>query len=234
VGLHQPILSDGPQQEQALSDRPRGVVAFDLDGTLLRGPTVCELLAEPLGRRAEMRRFEALSTEPEIAAARHEMARWYEGRTPAQLCAALEAARWAPGAREGVALLQANGVEVVIASITWGFAVEWLARRLGVARSLGTRLEPGGCVAHVWPRDKPRWLGGVLAALGVPRARVAAVGDSGSDTDLLAAAALPFFVGRGAVPRLRGLVHRPEGDIEQIAREVLAHWAEREIDHAEP
>ena len=209
-----------------MSDRPRGVVAFDLDGTLLRGPTVCELLAEPLGRLAEMRRFEALSTEPELAAARDEMARWYEGRTPAQLCAALHAARWAPGAREGVALLQANGVEVVIASITWSFAVEWLAGRLGVARSLGTRLEAGGRVAHVWPRDKPRWLDGVLSVLGVPRTRVAAVGDSGSDTDLLAAAGLPVFVGRGAAPPLRGLLHRPEGDIEQIAREILAHWAE--------
>jgi HAD superfamily phosphoserine phosphatase-like hydrolase len=209
-----------------LPDRPRGVVAFDLDGTLLRGPTVCELLAQPLGRVAEMRRFEALSSEAEIAAAREEMARWYEGRTPAELCAALDAARWAPGAREGVALLQANGVEVVIASITWSFAVEWLADRLGVSRSLGTELEPGGRVAHVWPRDKPRWLDSVLSALGVPRARVAAVGDSGSDTDLLAAAALRFFVGRDAPPSLRGLVHRPEGDIEQIAREILAHWVE--------
>jgi len=227
VGVSHPILCarTDPQQEQALSKRPRGVVAFDLDGTLLRGPTVCELLAQPLGRLAEMRRFEALSSEPEIAAAREEMARWYEGRTPAQLCAALEAARWAPGAREGVALLQANGVEVEIASITWSFAALWLARRLGVARVLGTQLAPDGRVRHVWPRDKPRWLGAVRAELEVPHARVAAVGDSGSDTDLLAAAELPFFVGRGAAPPLRGLRHRPEADIEQIAREVLAHWA---------
>ena len=207
-----------------MSNRPRGVVAFDLDGTLLRGPTVCELLAEPLGRLAEMQRFEGLSSEAEIGAARNEMACWYEGRTPAQLCATLDAARWAPGAREGVALLQANGVEVVIASVTWSFAVEWLAARLGVTRSLGTRLEDGGRVAHVWPRDKRRWLEGVLAALEVPQARAAAVGDSSSDTDLLAAAELRFFVGRGAPPALHGVVHRPAGDIEHIAREILARW----------
>jgi phosphoserine phosphatase len=204
----------------------RGLVAFDLDGTLLRGPTVCELLAEPLGRLAEMRRFETLSSEAEIAAARREMARWYADHTALQLCAALEAACFAPGAREGVALLQAGGVEVVIASITWSFAVEWVAARLGVARALGTRLEAGGDVADVWPRDKPRWLEGVRSELALPPARVAAVGDSHGDGALLAAAGLRFFVGRGKPPPLPGLLHRPGGDIEGIAREVLARWAD--------
>ena len=202
----------------------RGLVAFDLDGTLLRGPTVCEMLAEPLGRRAEMQRFEALSSEADIAAAREEMARWYEGRSAKELCEALAAATWAPGAREGVALLQANGVEVVIASITWSFAVEWVAERLGVARSLGTRLEPGGAVGHIWPRDKARWLERVLRELEVPRERAAAVGDSASDAELLAAAELRFFVGRGPLPPLPGVVHRAGGDIEQIARDVLVRW----------
>jgi HAD superfamily phosphoserine phosphatase-like hydrolase len=207
-----------------LPSRPRGVVAFDLDGTLLRGPTVCELLAEPLGRLPEMQRFESFTSEAEIAAARLEMARWYEGRTERELCAALEAAAWAPGAREGVALLRSHGVEVAIASITWSFAVEWVAGRLGVTRCLGTRLEPGGGVAHVWPRDKARWLEVLAAELGVPQARVAAVGDSASDADLLAAAALRFFVGAGAPPPLPGLAHRPAGDVAAIAREVLAAW----------
>jgi phosphoserine phosphatase len=31
-----------------------GLVVFDLDGTLLRGQTVCEVLAAPLGRLDEM------------------------------------------------------------------------------------------------------------------------------------------------------------------------------------
>jgi phosphoserine phosphatase len=202
----------------------RGLVVFDLDGTLLRGPTVCELIAEPLGRLPEMRRFEALASEAEIAAAREEMARWYAGRTPAELCAGLEAACWAPGAREGVAALRAAGVEVAIASITWSFAVERLAEQLGVARSLGTGLEPGGAVRHVWPRDKARWLAKVAAELRVPAARVAAVGDSGSDADLLAAASLRFFVGEGPPPALPSLVHRPAGDIASLAREILERW----------
>lgn len=44
--------------------KTRGLVVFDLDGTLLRGPTVCELLAAPLGHLAEMR---SLGPYPERA-----------------------------------------------------------------------------------------------------------------------------------------------------------------------
>ncbi len=206
--------------------RPRGVAAFDLDGTLLRGPTVCELLARPLGRTSEMRRFEASSSEADVSAARVEMARWYRGLSPSQLCAPLEAATWAPGAREGVRLLRESGVEVVIASITWRFAVAWLAGHLGVARFLGTDLEPDGRVGHVWPRDKGAWLHQVSADLGVPTARVAAVGDSNSDRELLSAASLRFFVGPGTPPSLAGLQHHSAGDIESIAREILSAWAD--------
>jgi len=141
------------------------------------------------------------------------------------LCVALESATWAPGAHEGVRLLQERGVEVIIASVTWQFAVEWLARHLGVNRVLGTQLEPGGRVSHVWPRDKARWLRQVSSELGVASARVAAVGDSNSDADLLEAASLRFFVGSGPTPSLSAVKHRPGGNIEAIAHEVLASWA---------
>jgi phosphoserine phosphatase len=172
-----------------------------------------------------MRRFEALSVESEIAAARVEMAGWYAGRSVEQLCAPLADARWAPGAREGVALLKAHGVEVVIASITWRFAVEQLVRPLGVTRVLGTALEPGGGISHVWPREKARWLVRLLSELRVPSGRSAAVGDSSFDTELLSAAALRFFVGAGLPPPLPGVLHRPGGDVLAIAREVLASWS---------
>ena len=72
----------------------RGLVVFDLDGTLLRGPTVCELLAAPLGHFDDMRAFESVRTEQEIAQARVEM-RWYGGIPRERLLESLEAAQWA-------------------------------------------------------------------------------------------------------------------------------------------
>jgi HAD superfamily phosphoserine phosphatase-like hydrolase len=208
-----------------LAISPRGLVAFDLDGTILRGPTVCELLAQPLGRVSEMQRFESLSTEPEIALARSEMSQWYEGLDTRQLCLGLEAATWAPGARAGVRLLRDNGIEVVIASITWRFAVQWFATELGVTEVLGTELRANGHIEHVWPRDKASWLQSIVAALLLPATQVAAVGDSASDHDLLSAAALRFYVGTGPAPPISGLRYRPAGNIESIAREVISCWA---------
>src|SRR5579883_1384117 len=136
---------------------PRGLVVFDLDGTLLRGLTACQVLAEPLGKSEAMRRFEALSSEPEIAVARREMASWYRGYEPGQLHEMLKAARWAPGAREAVASLREAGCAIGIASITWRFAVAWFADQLGVEHYLGTGLSPAGEVDHVWGRDKAQW-----------------------------------------------------------------------------
>jgi phosphoserine phosphatase len=61
------------------SERIRGIVAFDLDGTILRGDTVCEMLAKPIGRLEEMQRFEAFTDETDIIGARERMAEWYGG-----------------------------------------------------------------------------------------------------------------------------------------------------------
>ena len=61
------------------------LAVFDLDGTLLRGATVCEVLADQIGYGARMREIEAIRERDEIIAARHEMAGWYEGIPEADL-----------------------------------------------------------------------------------------------------------------------------------------------------
>lgn len=204
--------------------KSRGLVVFDLDGTLLRGPTVCELLAAPLGRSDEMRAFESLHTEGDIAQARVEMARWYGGISRERLLKYLETAQWASGADEGVALLRDAGIEVAIASVTWNFGVEYFATRLGVSRTLGTGLREDGTIDHVWPRHKAAWVRALSLELAVPHERTAAVGDSPGDIDMLHAAALRFFVGLRPPDGLECL-HVPDGDIAKVARHILAAWA---------
>jgi len=138
----------------------RGLVCFDLDGTLLRGRTVCELLAEPLGRRREMEQLESSkpTSEQQIAEARAEMAHWYDGVSLAELKSYCEDAVWAPGTREAVAYLQHRDIHVAIASITWKFAVAWFAAKFNIASFLGTDLLPSGAIEHVWGRTKGTWL----------------------------------------------------------------------------
>jgi phosphoserine phosphatase len=202
----------------------RSVVAFDLDGTLLRGQTVCEVLARAVGRVEEARAFEGLRDEASMAAGRLAMAEWYRGVPEPKLLSALESAAWAPGVPEGLSILRQAGCEVVIASITWRFAVRWFAERWGVSRYLGTELTPEGGVRHVWPRDKGAWLRGLARELAVPQARVAAVGDSSGDVELWQAASLRVCVGAVVPPGLVGVQHRANASIDAVAREIVDLW----------
>ncbi|MEK7316198.1 MAG: HAD-IB family phosphatase [Candidatus Eisenbacteria bacterium] len=204
---------------------PTGLVVFDLDGTLLCGPTVCEILAEPLGRGAAMRRFEGLSSEPDIAKSRVVMASWYRGIPLEKLCDPLKRATWRPGVNSAIALLREAGIEVAIATMTWRFAAKRLAERIGVSRVLGTELGQDEIIGHVWPRDKGDFLRALSKELGVPQQRTAAVGDSLNDTFLLTAASLRFFVGEGTLPTGLDVRHKPSADMLSIAREVVECWS---------
>lgn len=203
---------------------PRGLIVFDLDGTLIRGPSVCEIFAAHLGKLDAMQQFEKLESLEDLAGARLQMLSWYSAVSRSTLLELLAQAPLAPRTHEGIALLRAHRVECAIASITWSFAVEWFANRIGVQHFLGTGLDETDAIDHVWPEDKGRWVGEIARALGVPKERVAAVGDSWRDVPMLEAASLRFYVGdaRGRVPDGAQLV--PNGDVEQIALAVVESW----------
>lgn len=205
---------------------PRGIAIFDLDGTLLRGETVCEVLARPLGRIDQMQKFERLRSEAEIADARTQMMTWYEERTHEVLCGHLRNATWAPGARRAVRDLQEANILVAIASITWRFAVEWFADQLDVGHYLGTDLSSDGEITHVWGRDKAKWLEDLASRYKIPRHRIAAVGDSSGDADMLRAAHLRFFVGAAPSPEIPSSVHIPNADLSLIAARIIDAWVD--------
>jgi HAD superfamily phosphoserine phosphatase-like hydrolase len=201
------------------------IAAFDLDGTLLRGPTVCEVLAKPLGRLEEMRRFEACTTEPELTEARLEMAQWYCNHTVPQLQQHLCNAQWAPGAYEAIERLRRGGVEVAIVSVTWSFAVQWFAQQLNVFHYFGTELLPNGEIVHSWGREKARFLRELVVKHGVASNRVAAIGDSSGDIEMLREASLRFFLGANPPSDIEGIIHLPSGDIGTVAAHILTEWA---------
>ena len=105
--------------------------AFDLDGTLLRGDTVLEAIARPLGRLDRTREFERLTQRADIKMAREEVATWYEGHGFSELRSYLETMNLAPGAHSAFRLLKRYDIKTAIVSITWEFAVEWFAQKLG-------------------------------------------------------------------------------------------------------
>ncbi|HMN44530.1 MAG TPA: haloacid dehalogenase-like hydrolase [Povalibacter sp.] len=204
--------------------QPRALVVFDLDGTLLRGPTVCEVLAQYVGRLPRMQEFERLKQRNGIAAAREEMAAWYRDVPRPALLQSLSQAQHAPGLAEGISLLKAHGVVIGIASITWHFAATYFADALGIEHCLATGLHDSGAIDHVWPEHKAAWVLDLAARLKVPLERTAAVGDSAGDYDMLSVVSTPVFVGAEPPPQA-GWRHMPAANIEHIARHCIGLWS---------
>jgi HAD superfamily phosphoserine phosphatase-like hydrolase len=198
------------------------LAAFDLDGTLVRDRTCVQSIARRIGREEECATFERLDMRDVVAvtAAREAMAYWYRSYTSEELTAGLAELTLASGSEEAFALLRDHGVVTAIVSITWSFAVEWFARRLGADYAHGTGLIDGR-VELVWPADKGRWLRSLASRLHLPRQAVAAVGDSESDRELLEAAELRYCVGERKI-EVSNVVHMPRASILEIAQLVVA------------
>jgi len=197
------------------------LVAFDLDGTLTRGDTVCETIARRLGHLRRVRELEALCAErrdrDSLRLLRTELASIYRGATRARLRSSLSSLILAPGARRGLALLRDSGVMSAIVSLAWEFASEWLAEVLHADYYVGTRFLDDGSVEHFWPEDKGPWLERLMRSVGVGRDQTAAVGDSWTDTAMFDVVDHVIYVGATPTPHPH-LIHVPNGNIYEIAR----------------
>src|SRR5580692_3229742 len=129
-----------------MARRPVRLVAFDLDGTLLRGPTICEVLAAKLGMQDRMHEIEQMRDIADIRAARQEMLTWYGGVPLDQLRSELTRVEIAPGATQAFRLLETRGVHKGILSVAWAFGVEWFARRFGAEAWVGTTVTNAGSI----------------------------------------------------------------------------------------
>lgn len=202
------------------NDQPR-LVAFDLDGTLIRGTNCVQTIGRAMGRPEWGDQFEVLHMRHESAeVVRARVQPWLAIR-PEELARHLAAAQVAPGAREGFATLRQHGVATAIVSIGWSFAVEWFARFFGADHYVGTRLARDGSVSHFWPEDKGRWLLALAADLGIERSQLGAVGDSSGDIELLRAVGHPFYVGNVLPAELYTVTHLPGGNIHDIVDRML-------------
>ena len=197
------------------------LVAFDVDGTLLRGETICECIARCIGKAGEMRAFERLTARDDIAAARRTMVEWYKPVGRDVLLGHLREVQLAPGARQGFARLRELGVRTALVSITWRFAVEWLTGELGADYAIGTEWMHDDRVGDFWPDDKAVWLEDLLARLNIPSRALVAVGDTASDLPMLKLAGRGYFVGPVMPETLAHVAHRPAADIGALVDEVM-------------
>jgi phosphoserine phosphatase len=168
------------------------VVAFDLDGTLLRRTTVALLLAEQFGHAETFGEFERAFAAGEISnrGIAEASAACCAGRTTSEIESVLAGASWIDGIDDVIRTLARAGTHVLLATITWRFAAELLRERHGFAAVSGTELQItdgviGASVTRYFDeRDKLQFVEDWCAERGIGLADVAAVGDSRSDLPL--------------------------------------------------
>lgn len=209
------------------------LVAFDVDGTLIRGETICECIARHLGKAEEMKVIEELSSVAEIAAARRQMLSWYLPHGKEVILNIIKSMKFAPGAKAAFLRLRQYGIRTALASITWKFAVKWLAAELGADYAIGTEWLDTDEVADFWPEDKPVWLAGLLSELGASPDQLVVVGDSTGDIPMLQLGRCGYFVGKTMPVALPHVLHWPQANILSLVEHILATSTVVEPDRSE-
>lgn len=168
------------------------VVAFDLDGTLLRGTTVSLMLAQWLGQDEEISQLEEAFHAGEISnrVVADATASWLAGQSPADAWRVLAKGRWIAGMAETFQTLAAAGANLLLGTITWSFVAERLSDRYGFAAFSGTELQvtdgvlSGSVTRYFDEHDKLRFVQQWCHRNGFSMGEVAAIGDSRSDVPL--------------------------------------------------
>ncbi|MFI6236911.1 HAD family hydrolase [Micromonospora sp. NPDC050784] len=219
-----PYQRTGPDRQDH-ADAPAGIrlVAFDLDGTLIRGQTCMEAIADAFGFAAQMSVWEQSRTEQDLIAARLGMWEYLQHLSIDDMDAVLADIPLAPGAIEGITALHTAGIATIIASLTHAPNVAYFAGRLGVNAHFGTAPDGNGGYRHVFPATKPILLAEYANALGVPPEQIAAVGDTPNDVPMLRAARISIYVGTTLPDDFTPTWHLPAAPIDEIARIILKH-----------
>ena len=204
------------------SDGRIRLVAFDLDGTLLRGDTVCTGIAHGIGTLERMQAMERGHELADRLSDVAEIASWYLPLGRKRIESELSRLTPAPGADEGCRLLREAGVELVIISVTWKFAVQHFAERFGASDYAATPLDwTTGEFDDFDAKNKGPWLVEKTASLGLSTYQVAAVGDSPNDYGMFEAAGTSFCVA-AACGEFDNVIQRPDANILDLAQEILA------------
>ncbi|MGW0807564.1 HAD family hydrolase [Nonomuraea sp. NPDC002799] len=199
------------------------MVAFDLDGTLTRGPSCLEVLAQRYGFADQMAIWEQAREPAEIVAARRGVRELLDNQPPMDQSEALHALELAPRAIEGIELLHAHDIETVIVSLAYKSHANVLAERVGIRHVIATELLDDGTFNHVFPATKPLLLAEYANQLDMDLSAVAAVGDSVGDVPMLSSVGTSIYVGWSLPDGFQPTMHLPHGDIRELAHHLLDH-----------
>jgi phosphoserine phosphatase len=189
-------LSDWRSVSRAPGSSRWRLACFDLDGTLVRGTTVSQHLADRFGQGEQMAELERRYATGEISnsVVAEEQARNYRGIPLPQVVEKLSDIVCIDGIDSTLATLHERGIESLLGTVTWTFAAEEFGRRHGFVAVSGTEIDldaggvpTGGVRRNFDEWDKLKFVASYCEANGIDLAECVAVGDSRSDVPLFEA-----------------------------------------------
>jgi phosphoserine phosphatase len=196
-----------------MQPRKPKLVSFDLDGTLIRGTTVCLEMGRLLGHLDKIRDLEARYARSEISntevASQDALA--YRDRSVSDIEQAVLGIPLIEGFAEVVAALKQQGVHVLLVTVTMSLAARAIARKYGLDGYAGAEMGEingrltGQVAAHFEERDKVRFVQEYGRKFGINLSKCAAIGDSRSDIPLFKEVGLAIAL--NATPQARAASH---------------------------
>ncbi|WP_410634409.1 HAD family hydrolase [Amycolatopsis sp. cmx-4-83] len=198
----------------------RGLVCFDVDGTLVPGTTSCAWVAAVLGHEAELRAAEAAYDAGRMSNQEASVidARGWAGHTEAEVLARLETLPLVAGIGETVAWCHDHDLRPILTTLAWTPVGRIPARRFGfdaycgpVPEAVGGRYT-GEVAEHLDEYGKRDF----ALAQGFAPELCAAVGDSRSDLPLFAAAGLSIAFNAAPAARAVATHAVDSGDLRAV------------------
>jgi phosphoserine phosphatase len=190
-------------------DRGWRLACFDLDGTLVRGTSVSQHLADRFGQSGRMADLERRYAGGEIsnATVAESQAQGYRGVPLRDVVAELSDIPCIEDIDATLAELRRREIGALLCTVTWSFAAEEFRRRHEFAAASGTEIEvkegvmTGAVERHFDEWDKLAFVRFYCEANGIALSECIAVGDSRSDIPLFQA--VGFSVALNATPEAR-------------------------------
>lgn len=212
----------------------KGLIFFDIDGTLTRGVNSGTFIADRLGIGEQMRAAEEAYARGEMdnAAVCRVDAAGYAGLPVSMVESWLDDMPLIDGIAPALTVCRAAGFVPYAASCTWSYIGAYLARRFGFVGWCGPELEVvdgmfTGRVAHdADERAKPAFARERAAALGVDLASCLAVGDSRSDIPLFQTVGPRWL---SMLPMRPALQHLMRGTVRTLPRRSSSSWGKRRV-----
>ena len=172
------------------------LVCFDLDGTLVRGTSTCQHIADSFGYGDVLRELESNYAQGTVSnrIVAESDARHYVGRRIEEIAEVMGTIPLIRGIDETVSVLRCQGMHVILGTVTWRFAAKVIAERFKLDAWSGCVMGEsapgildGAVAAHFDEHDKRAFVETYCAGRGIAMSEVVAVGDSRSDIPLFSA-----------------------------------------------